>query len=709
MKKLTDQFWSRWELLHRPTARWGRVFLLSMVAGALTGLAAAGLYWGLHFGTEQIIGRAVDPAGDHLWIFSWGVLLLPAVGGLFSGVIVHLSRADARIHGTNEYIDAFHHRGGRLRLRNPAIKAACAVGVISCGGSTGPEGPTAALGAAIGSSLGRRTGVPPAVIRQLLIAGCAGGVGAVFQCPLGGALFAASVLYWEPEFEASGIVPALIASVISYATFAALMGSGFRLISGAENLQFDSAAQLLIYAALGVLCGFAAIWFRWCLRGVEKLSRDVLRLSPWMSPALGGLMVGIMACALPQVMDAHYHFVQRVLDGNICAVGGAMAGSWGWVGFLLMLLLLKCVATGCTVGSGAAGGTLGPSVFIGAIAGALIGAILQAQAPQWMDDNLRRSLMAAGIAGMLSATMRTPLAAIVMTREMTGSQGLVVPLMLVSVIAYVLGRRYGLNSAQIRSVAQSPVHASDALVHILESHRAVDLANKQWPFLARPAATLTDLIAASRGDPDAVFMVHDEGKLLGVLALARVRSAVGDVAANPAFGQLIIAADALEPGTPMIAADENLYEALETFKRTGLSALPVVESARTRNWLGTLHRGVIVEAVRERLRQLRGQMADEHSLLALLGQYEEISASDRTEQVSKSLRGASIRRIDVPSSAVGLSLRDADFRRTYGLQIVAIELPDGTLQCPPDVTRPLSGDEVLLTLSTSAETSKWEA
>src|SRR3990172_7754584 len=185
LKQLARQLWSKWELMNRPAARWGRVFLLSMMAGVLTGLAAAGLFWTLRYGTEHVIGRAVDPSGDHLLVFNWGTLLLPALGGLVSGLIVRAFRVEGGSHGTNEYIASFHHQGGRLRLRNPAIKAVCAVGVISCGGSAGPEGPTAALGAAIGSSLGRRTGVPPAVIRQLLIAGCAGGVGAVFQCPLG--------------------------------------------------------------------------------------------------------------------------------------------------------------------------------------------------------------------------------------------------------------------------------------------------------------------------------------------------------------------------------------------------------------------------------------------------------------------------------------------------------------------------------------------
>lgn len=699
LKQLASQLWSKWELLHRPTARWGRVFLLSMIAGLLTGLAAAGLYWALHFGSELVIGRSVDASGDHLWVFSWWVLLLPALGGLISGVIVHGTRAEARTHGTNEYINAFHYQSGRLRLRNPAIKAACAVGVISCGGSAGPEGPTAALGAAIGSSLGRRTGVPPAVIRQLLIAGCAGGVGAVFQCPLGGALFAASVLYWEPEFEATGIVPALIASVISYATFSGLMGSGFRLLSGAEDLRFESAWQLLVYAALGIVCGIVAIWLRVCMCGVEKLTREDLKLSPWLSPALGGLFVGVIACALPQVMDAHYLFVQRILDGDITSVGGFSTGTVGWIVFLLVLVLAKCLATGFTAGAGAAGGTLGPVVFIGAMSGALIDALMQAFAPAWIDENLRRSLIATGIAGTLSASMRTPLAAIVMTREMTGSQGLVVPLMLVSVIAYIMGRRFGLNSAQVRSVSQSPVHASDALVHILESFRASELANANWPFQVGPGATLTEMQAMARGDSDAVFLVRDGDQLLGVIVLARVRGAVGAAAANPAFGQLIIAADALEPGVPIVTADDNLYEALETFKRTGLSTLPVVERTGSRRLLGALHRGVVNEAVRERLRQLRGQMADEHSLLFLLEQDEESPVEvNAGRSAQTALRGAAIRRIGVPGNAIGLSLRDADFRRTQGVQVVGIELPDGTLLCPPDVSRPLTGEETLLTL-----------
>jgi CIC family chloride channel protein len=204
-----------------------------------------GLHYGLDEGVRHVIGRYAAPDSFTILRFNLTIVLLPCLGGLIGGLVVwRLNRGDTR-QGTNLFIDAFHRRGGRLPLGGPLNKAVASIGVISAGGSAGPEGPMAALGAAIGSSVARRFSLTPRDCRVMLVAGCAGGIGAVFQCPLGGALFAASVLYREPELEANSVVPAFVSSVVSYSTFMYSPGFGHRLLAGADRLAFTTPWELI--------------------------------------------------------------------------------------------------------------------------------------------------------------------------------------------------------------------------------------------------------------------------------------------------------------------------------------------------------------------------------------------------------------------------------------------------------------------------------
>jgi CIC family chloride channel protein len=242
----------------RSGSRWGRLALLGFVVGVLAGLAAKVLHAGIETGTEHLLGKVAAPGGADILGFRWTVLVLPALGGLISGVAVALFCRPSAGEGTGLVVDAFHHHGGALGLRNASVKACLAVFVISLGGSVGIEGVITVLGAAIGSQVASVAGLPARERRLFLLAGCAAGVGAIFQCPLGGALFATTILYREPEIEADALLPSLVASVTSYSTFMAFGGYGGRMLPGVESLAFSNPLDLIAYAVLGVLCAGAA-------------------------------------------------------------------------------------------------------------------------------------------------------------------------------------------------------------------------------------------------------------------------------------------------------------------------------------------------------------------------------------------------------------------------------------------------------------------
>lgn len=684
-----------------PVARWSRLLTLGSLVGIAGGLAAVALDFGLELGSELILNRFIDidPGGVEVLRFDWFVLLLPAFGGLMSGLVVQLLFRESTGHGTDLLTRAFHSGLGVFPLRGPLIKSVAAVGVISCGGSAGPEGPIAALGAAFGSTTGRLLGLSPREKRILLIAGCAAGVGAIFGCPLGGALFATSVPYREPEFESEAMVPAFFASVLGYSTFISIAPGNetARLLGDLQDLGFQRVSELVPYIFLGILCGLFSIFFATVLHGTEKNFARLSRIPVWLRPALGGLLTGVVACALPQVMDGQYALTRVALDlgQQEAAVGGL--GVWRWPLFFAAVAVAKCLATSLTVGSGASGGVLGPAVFVGGMVGALLASLLSATGIGDLQEPLRQALVPAGMAGVLAGSMRTPLAAIVMVTEMTGSYGLIVPLMVVCMTAYVLGRRYGLNREQLQTAADSPAHAADGLIHILESWRVGDLMEKA-PLSVEPRTSLGEIIKTVRPATRPVFAVVDRGNLVGIVSLPDIERVVAE--SDPRLLETIIAADIMSTQLTTVTPQDDAYEVLNRFRATRHDVLPVVADPRRPRWLGMLSRRAIFDALRERADIIHRMVLEEHAGLSAID--EEGRISELAMAVSPRSRDLIQRRM-VPADALGRSLREADFRRVYGVTVLGVENADGTLQFPPDLDQPLDGEQRLIVTAHAAK------
>ncbi len=680
--------------LPRPAARWSRLFGLGAVVGIAGGLAAAGLEFLLHHGVGRLVGTFADPAGSSFFRFNPSLLVLPTIGGLISGVVMRLVAGTPSAQGTEALTHAFHHDFGRLHLREPGARALTAVGVISCGGSTGPEGPVAALGASIGSSIASLFRLTPHERRIMLLAGCAAGVGAIFQCPLGGALFATGVLYSEPEFESDAMVPCFVASVIGFTTFMLFFGhSGPHLLRGASALSFSSAWELIPYAVLGPLCGLVSIFFSLCLGWVRDGLIPRVPGPRWLMPAVGGLGTGVLAMALPQVMDARYAFINNAMGFRPGVEGLESATWWTLAALFAAVVVARCLATALTVGAGASGGVLGPSVFIGGATGALVGALGMAIAPGTFDDSLRQAMIPVGMAGVLAASMRTPLAAMVMVTEMTGSYGLIVPLMLVCVSAYVTGRRWGLNHEQVRSASESPAHAGDVMVHLLESIPVAEVMDQRWADTATPDETLGSLVRRMKPGTRPVFAVTEGERLLGLVSTADIHRIMNE----PALADVVIAADLMREPSQAVRPEEDLYQALNVFSRAGEDALPVVSSDASRRWLGMLTREGVFETVRRHIAELQGLMLREHTGLSAIGREGELQ---HIVMGVAPARQNLVQRLLVPLQAVGQSLREADFRRQFGAQVIAIEEPDGTILCPPPLDSPLRTGQRLLAIVT---------
>jgi CIC family chloride channel protein len=679
------QIVSRWQ---RPATRWGRRVGLAVIVGVVAGVAAVLLDQAIHIGSQRLIGRFTHFDTADFFQFDWWILFLPACGGLVSGLLVYLGAPRSTGHGVDVLTRAFHRHLGHLPWRGPALKGGGAAIVISAGGSAGPEGPIAALGAALGSTIARIFPLTAQERRILLIAGCAAGIGAIFRCPLGGALFATSILYSEPEFESDAIVPSFVASVVGYSTFILLLGESGPMIRGIEYPAFENPSHLLWYAILGLLCGITTILFFFCLRTVERGIVGRSRLPRWFLPALGGLGTGAIACLLPQVMDNRYDFIKSAVEGGLFEAAGPIQSWTTWAAFFGLVALAKCVATALTVGSGAPGGVLGPSVFIGGAVGACLGAFGSGLFPDAFPDELRRALIPVGMAGVLAATMRIPLAAIVMTMEMTGSFGLIAPLMLACVVSYVIGRRWGLNDEQVRTAADSPTHAADPIIHLLESWRVGQLMQKEWPMTVAPSASLEEIIAKLEPGGRPLVAVAENEDLKGVIS----GTDLGVVMSTTQAARLLIASDIMTTKVTTLDEQADVYSALTTFTRVEHEVLPVMSHGRGGKWVGMLTRRRVVDRLHEELDRSHEAAFQEHLSLRA------IKEDMKLDQLVMRVPGehSDIQRLFVPIDAVGKSLRECDFRRKYNVEVIAIEESDGTYECPPDPDRTLTTKERLL-------------
>ena len=449
-----------------------RMIALCALVGVVAGLGAIAFYVLLDLGRDfflsYLAGYSPLPPGGESPIFSlpvaeprrWALLLIPAAGGLISGILVYWLAPEAEGHGTDAAIYAFHYKAGQIRARVPLIKMVASAFTIGSGGSGGREGPIAQIGAGFGSNLANWLRLAPNERRVLMAAGMGAGVGAIFHAPLAGALFAAEVLYRELDLEVDVIAPAVISSIIAYAVFAMVFGWDALFVM--PQFDFRNPQELLPYFILAVsLAGGATAYVR-VFYGVRDLFRK-LPIPKFTRPALGGLLVGGTGLFLPEALGTGYGVVQQIFNGTV------------QVGFLFAVAGFKILTTAFSIGSGGSGGVFGPAIVIGGALGGAVGQLMTLVFPG-MQLNPGAFAMV-GMAGFFSAAANTPISTIIMVSEMTGNYRLLVPSMWVCFLAYVICRRKGIYEHQVANRFETPVHLGEMMEAVLRRikrfHRAL--------------------------------------------------------------------------------------------------------------------------------------------------------------------------------------------------------------------------------------------
>ncbi len=586
----------------RTVSRWvGLGLAIGIVAGLGAAFFFAGMQWVRHIVLDGWANLpAVEPRGEHSLFDApitghvrwWMVALAPALGGLASGLIVFRFAPEAEGHGTDAIVESFHHHGGKIRARVPVVKTIASILLLGTGGSAGREGPIAQIGAGFGSLIAKPLGLSAREQRLMLVAGAAGGIGAIFRSPLGGALFLVEVLYRD-DFEVDALVPAVLSSVVAYSVFTMIFPAGTIFV--VEHHYVFDPRQLPFYLVMGIGASLVGVLYIKVFYGMRDHVFHKMKIPLSLKPMLGGLIIGLLALEIPQALGAGYGWLQEALLPT-----GRLPIGWIGAGTMLGIALLKVLTTSLSISSGGSGGVFGPSVVIGGMVGGAFGVAFHQIAPHIVPQP--GAFVMVGMACFFGGVAHVPISSLVMASEMTGSYDLLVPLMLAEAVTFVMVRRWTLYEKQVPTRRDSPAHGGEYVLDLLQDIRVREVYRRDLTVMPVQASTpLETLLRHASESNQAVFPVMTpDQKVEGVVTLDTLRAFFFD----EDIGQLAIAADCEMPFIYVTEAD-TMGTALERFASSHYPQLPVVDPEDPHHIVGLLGYEDLLQAYSKELMRRR--------------------------------------------------------------------------------------------------------
>lgn len=555
--------------------------LTAVLVGALTGGASLGFIC-LIDTLERFFTAVRASLSGPMWLLT---ALIPAAGGLGAGLLIAYVAPEMIYGGVPAVLTAIERHGSRLRGRLVWAKPLATAICIGTGGSAGRVGPIVQIGAALGSQVGQRFRLTDERIRNLVACGAAAGIASTFNAPIAGVIFALEVILGEftETYFATIVVSAVTASIISRSVLGTEAAFVVPAYAPAQPLE------ILFYVVLGGLAALVAWLFSLTYYGTKDLTAKLRQLpQPW-RPALGGLLVGLLALSVPQVLGTGFDQIEHALGGQLT------------LPLMALLVLAKLVATDLTLGTGSSGGIFAPNLFLGAMLGGAFGEALHLLLP---DAALASSGAYAlvGMAAVFSASAHAPMTALLIIFEMSGSYTMILPLMLAAGISTVMARALQRESIYTLELVRQGIHIKrEQEMDVLQAVR-VDEAMSVHPVMVRETTPLREVAALinetrERGYP----VVDDEHAMSGMIVLSDVVQAQErweDWAEHTV-------AEACTRAVITAFPDESVSVALQRLGINGLSCLPVVAREHPRLLLGLIHQSDICVAYQQALAQGR--------------------------------------------------------------------------------------------------------
>ena len=497
----------------------------------------------------------------------WQIVLVPTAGGLFVGLLVHYLMPGRRNRGVADVMEAAALRSGSITLREGLGAASVSAISIGVGASVGREGPVVHLGATLSSFVATRLRLSRSQAVTLLGCGVASAVASSFNAPIAGVFFALEVVIGH--YALSAFAPIVIAGVTGTIITRLYFGDFPAFIIPDQTIV--SFWEFPAFALLGVVCAMSAVIF---LRSVE-FSSDVFGRIPvpgWLKPMFGGLCVGVIALAFPQVLGVGYE-----------ATDLALKGQYG-LALLIALIAAKTAATAICVGAGFGGGVFTPSMFIGAMVGGAFGLVATEFFPHLSSGHSAYTLV--GLGAVSGAVLGAPISTILIVFELTANYALTIAVMMAVVIATVITQqvrghsfftwqldRRGINTNGGReSSLMTTTHVSDVMSHrFTPVEQSLNINGVREKLLTAPHGEL--------------FVVDDNGGLFGTITLGDL----SDSAFDHSIDDVVNARDVARLHPPSLSAGDTLEGALKMMQDTGEEHVAVVADRKSMKLVGFLH------------------------------------------------------------------------------------------------------------------------
>ena len=482
----------------------------------------------------------------------WRRILVPTVGGLLAGLTLYFGTRIKRRKSTTDYMEAVVVGDGNLSVRRSLVKCSSACFSAATGASIGREGPLVLLSALTTSVLGRWLKFPLARQRQMVACGAAAGIASAYNAPVAGAFFVAEIVLGSLAMDAFGplVVSSVVATLVTRAHF------GAEAMYTAPVFTLHQNWELLPYMLLGLLCGAAAPLFLGFLKWSE-IAFGKLKLPDWARLALGGLIVGLLAVAYPEVTGNGRILVFRILH---------YPGTWQ---ALAMIFLFKIVATGATFGSGAVGGVFTPTLYTGAALGYLFGVTAAALFPGWGLEPGAFGLV--GMGAFLAAATGAPVMAVIMLFELTLNYQILMPVMLASVMGYYVCRSLTTRTLYKDALARK---GAAAMAQHLATLKIGDLMHED-PGTVSSLATFGEIVRQFMHSTQDFLHVVDDGRFVGAISLHDIKSYLD----RPELESLVIAQDVMRYDHPTLLPEMSMTKALDFFAKVGTQRLPVTDAS----------------------------------------------------------------------------------------------------------------------------------
>lgn len=463
------------------------------------------------------------------------------------------------IEGIPSVIDSVATKGGIIKGRVAVLKTILNALSIGTGGAGGKEGPIVQIGASIGSAFGQYLSSSPERLKILVGCGAAAGLSAAFNTPLGGALFATEIIM--RTFNAKTFSPIIIASVFGTVLSRSFIGAEPAL--RVPDYALSSNYEFLFYTALGILAGFASIYFIKTFFFIEEKFIKLRKTPSYLKPAIGGLFVGIIGLFLPGVYGFSYALIDKSLFNQAPFI------------ILVLLFFFKPIATGFTIGSGGNGGTFAPSLFTGAMLGGAFGQIANYLFPEISAPAGAYALV--GMAAVVAGVVHAPITALIMVFEMTNNYTVILPLMLSIIVSLAVSKSISRGSLYtIKFEREGKIlDIFGRKIRILKNIKVLELIEKDIDVVYDYYNFNQIIEVFKKSKLNSILVKNSGGKLIGQIFFQDIRDVILEEETRD-ITNFIIARDFMTTIAAIATPNQNCEEALGMMENNDLDGLPVI-------------------------------------------------------------------------------------------------------------------------------------